>query len=225
MSASRAARADWKGAASNCTATSSTHSSQMGVPGIAISPTSAARATSHDTITPRRGNRSANHESNGPDATSGRNVSAYVAADNPADPVRSNTSTASATRASWSPRTDPNCASHSQRIYETRNTSPYVAGSSSGDCEEPTGRVTDRTYPPHLVLAARRGQGGGRGLGRIFCPDRVEDPPRPRCGRGARGYVGVLVNRSGLMRTAVRRSAIISRSYSSRSGWTPPAAW
>jgi hypothetical protein len=31
--------------------------------------------------------------------------------------------------------------------------------------------------------------------------------------------------RSGSTRTAVRRSAAITRSYSSRSGWLPPAAW
>lgn len=38
------------------------------------------------------------------------------------------------------------------------------------------------------------------------------------CGRG------LVVNRVGLSRTAARRSATISRSYSSRSGWVPPAA-
>ncbi len=52
---SRAALADWKGDASNCTATSSTHRIHSEAPGMAIAATSTARAMSQPIMSRRRG--------------------------------------------------------------------------------------------------------------------------------------------------------------------------
>jgi hypothetical protein len=115
------------GTASSCTVRSRASSTAIGVPGMAISATRPARARSVPIITCRRGNRSARPASSEPPIRSGRKVTAYVSAASRAEPVWSNTSRLSATRANWSPATDSTEASQMPRNARTANTSRNVA--------------------------------------------------------------------------------------------------
>ena len=109
---------------------SSANNPGSGNPGSAISTNSAARTRSQPTITARRENRSPIPASQAPPAMAGRNVQAKLNALAAADPVRSNTSTASATRATWSPMMDCISARYSTENARTRRTStkrPFVS--------------------------------------------------------------------------------------------------
>src|SRR5659263_484887 len=66
--------------------------------------------------------------SSGPPTSAGRKLNAYTSPVSRAEPVRPNTSTASATRASWSPSSESTSASQSTRNSPTAHTAPKVAG-------------------------------------------------------------------------------------------------
>ncbi len=77
-----------------------------GSAGIAITASRTARSRSTTTMTARREYRSARPASSGAVTSGGRNVIAYTSAESAGEEVRSNTSSASATRANWSPIRD-----------------------------------------------------------------------------------------------------------------------
>ena len=76
MFGSSAERAAVNGEFNSWTSTNSTHTTAIGSPLIAITPTSTARDRSETTITDLRGYRSAMPDSNGPPTRSGRKVRA-----------------------------------------------------------------------------------------------------------------------------------------------------
>ncbi len=109
------------------TANNSTTRAATGIPGSAMTMTSAARSRSQTIITCRRGNLSPRPDRATPPAKAGTMLATKVTAASSDDRVRSYTSQVSATLASWSPATESICADHSARNSVTANTPPSVA--------------------------------------------------------------------------------------------------
>ena len=101
---------------------SSATSTPTGIPGSAMTATISARIRSQAIITCRRGRRSAMPDRSSPPAKVGTMLAANAIAASREEPVWSNTSRVTATRASWSPATDSTWATHRAVNSRTPNT-------------------------------------------------------------------------------------------------------